>query len=236
MRGGAGCCIVCTMLRVNGADIRKFAPQSQAKKTHMDTNSRKPAPEAAISGKVFPDLREILPARIREARGGLTGREFARRCGIKAQSLSRYERIGGQLPGAELLATFARTAFVDGLFDRDEYAEAKREAESGIRDARIVLDTHERGTRRRGELVDALLDVAANPDAVLRLPPRPLRDALRAVFGPLRVTAAKTVEPDSASVYAALCGTEAGESGLVRLLAGVLNPDGLVAAARLLRA
>lgn len=130
----------------------------------------------------------------------------------------------------------ARAAFVDGLFDRDEYAEAKREAEGGIRDARIVLDTHERGTRRRGELVDALLDVAANPDAVLRLPPRPLRDALRAVFGPLRVTAAKTIEPDSASVYAALCGADGGESNLVLLLAGMLNPDGLVAAARLLRA
>jgi hypothetical protein len=115
-------------------------------------------------------------------------------------------------------------------------AEAKRDAESGIRDARIIIDTHERGTRRRGELVDALLDVAANPDAVLRLPTRPLRDALRAVFGPLRVTAGKTVEPDNASVYAALCGTEAGESDLVRLFAGVLNPDGLVAAARLLRA
>jgi transcriptional regulator with XRE-family HTH domain len=57
-------------------------------------------------------LTEIFPKRLREARGALTGREFARRCGIKAQSLSRYERIGGQLPGAELLATFARTAGV----------------------------------------------------------------------------------------------------------------------------
>lgn len=57
-------------------------------------------------------LTETFPKRLREARGALTGREFARRCGIKAQSLSRYERIGGQLPGAELLATFARTAGV----------------------------------------------------------------------------------------------------------------------------
>ena len=57
-------------------------------------------------------LTETFPKRLREARGALTGREFARRCGIKAQSLSRYERIGGQLPGAELLATFALTAGV----------------------------------------------------------------------------------------------------------------------------
>lgn len=69
------------------------------------------------------------------------------------------------------------------------------------------------------------------------LPPRPLRDALRAVFGPLRVTAAKTVEPDSASVYAALCGEGDAESKMVRLLRGLLNRegDGLVAAAVLLR-
>jgi transcriptional regulator with XRE-family HTH domain len=68
-------------------------------------------------------LTETFPKRLREARGALTGREFARRCGIKAQSLSRYERIGGQLPGAELLATFARTAGVSadwllGLTDK----------------------------------------------------------------------------------------------------------------------
>ena len=58
------------------------------------------------------ETREILPKRLREAHAGETGREFARRCGIKAQSLSRYERVGGQIPGAELLATFARKAGV----------------------------------------------------------------------------------------------------------------------------
>jgi hypothetical protein len=149
---------------------------------------------------------------------------------------AKVEAARASLARNEARLKRARAAFVDGLFDAAEYAEAKRDAESGIRDARIIIDTHERGTRRRGELVDALLDVAANPDAVLRLPTRPLRDALRAVFGPLRVTAGKTVEPVNASVYAALCGTEAGESDLVRLFASVLNPDGLVAAARLLRA
>jgi ribosome-binding protein aMBF1 (putative translation factor) len=113
------------MWRVNGADIRKFAPQSQAKKTQMNTNSRKPAPEAAISGKVFPDLREILPARIREARGGLTGREFARRVGIVSQSLAKYERVGYSLPGADLLrrmaiATGVSVDWLLGLTDERE--------------------------------------------------------------------------------------------------------------------
>ena len=44
-----------------------------------------------------------MPRRIREARGAMMGREFARRCGIANQSLSRYEREGNNLPGAELL-------------------------------------------------------------------------------------------------------------------------------------
>ena len=44
-----------------------------------------------------------MPPRIREARGAMTGREFARRCGIAEQSLSRYERVGNYLPGPELL-------------------------------------------------------------------------------------------------------------------------------------
>ena len=55
-------------------------------------------------------LTETFPKRLREARGALTGREFARRCGIAEQSLSRYERVGGQLQGAELLAAFAGLA------------------------------------------------------------------------------------------------------------------------------
>ena len=58
------------------------------------------------------NLTEMLPKRLRDARGAMTGREFARRCGIKAQSLSRYERIGGALPGAELLARMASAADV----------------------------------------------------------------------------------------------------------------------------
>lgn len=97
----------------------------------MDTNSRKHAPEAAISGKVFPDLREILPARIREARGALTGREFARRVGIVSQSLAKYERVGYSLPGADLLrrmaiATGVSVDWLLGLTDERERGAARQ--------------------------------------------------------------------------------------------------------------
>ena len=57
-------------------------------------------------------VAEILPKRLREAHTGERAREFAIRCGVKPQQLSRYERVGGQLPGAETLATFAREAGV----------------------------------------------------------------------------------------------------------------------------
>jgi transcriptional regulator with XRE-family HTH domain len=57
-------------------------------------------------------VAEILPKRLREAHVGERAREFAVRCGVKPQQLSRYERVGGQLPGAEALATFAREAGV----------------------------------------------------------------------------------------------------------------------------
>ena len=57
-------------------------------------------------------VAEILPKRLREAHVGERAREFAVRCGVKPQQLSRYERVGGQLPGAETLATFAREAGV----------------------------------------------------------------------------------------------------------------------------
>jgi hypothetical protein len=66
----------------------------------------------------------------------------------------------------------ARAAFLDGDFDAEEFRRAKGEAEARIREARIIIDTHERGEARRGALVDALIDIAAFPDAVLRLPPR----------------------------------------------------------------
>ena len=74
------------------------------------TNSRNTATRAEKNLTEEYNLREKMPPRIREARVAMTGREFARRCGIAEQSLSRYERVGGQLPGAELLAAFAGLA------------------------------------------------------------------------------------------------------------------------------
>lgn len=169
------------------------------------------------------NLRTEMPRRIREARGAMMGREFARRCGIANQSISRYEREGNNLPGAELLRRMCLASGVSA-------------------DWLICLTDTRRGfDETPAQNVSTANATAPHATAIAdagaaSILAAPLRDALRAVFGPLRVTAAKTIEPDSASVYAALCGTEAGESGLVRLLASVLNPDGLVAAARALRA
>lgn len=67
------------------------------------TNSRNTATRAEKNLTEEYNLREKMPPRIREARGAMTGREFARRCGIAEQSLSRYERVGNYLPGPELL-------------------------------------------------------------------------------------------------------------------------------------
>ena len=50
--------------------------------------------------------------RLREMRGAVSGREFARRCGIMSQSLSKYEREDGPLPGAEMLRAMCLAAGV----------------------------------------------------------------------------------------------------------------------------
>ena len=45
-------------------------------------------------------------------RGAESGRSFARRCGIMSQSLSKYEREDGPLPGAEMLRAMCLAAGV----------------------------------------------------------------------------------------------------------------------------
>lgn len=50
--------------------------------------------------------------RLREMRGAESGRSFARRCGIMSQSLSKYEREDGPLPGAEMLRAMCLAAGV----------------------------------------------------------------------------------------------------------------------------
>ena len=104
-------------------------------------------------------LTETFPKRLREARGALTGREFARRCGIKAQSLSRYERIGGQLPGAELLATFARTAGVSAdwlLGLTDERTPRENAAPVATPEQRAAIED---GARMGVELLPMMRDI-----------------------------------------------------------------------------
>lgn len=134
--------------------------------------------------------------------------------GIEGEA-ARLEAARTAVRTNEVRLQRAREAFLDGTFSADEFRHAKGEAEARVREARIIIDTHERGTARRGALVDALIDIAAFPDAVLRLPPRPLRDALHAVFGKLKVTSAKTVEPENGCIFGCLCGETDAESRMV---------------------
>lgn len=149
----------------------------------MDTNSRKPAPEAAISGKVFPDLREILPARIREARGAMTGREFARRCGIVSQSLAKYERVGFSLPGAELLrrmaiATGVSVDWLLGLTDERERG-ARQVCPTATANATAPHATAIAEAGAASILADALARVAALPRTTPPPAERSMEDVLR---------------------------------------------------------
>lgn len=71
------------------------------------------------------NLRTEMPLRIRQARGAMQGREFARRVGIVSQSLAKYERVGYSLPGADLLrrmaiATCVSVDWLLGLTDERE--------------------------------------------------------------------------------------------------------------------
>ena len=87
--------------------------------------------------------------------------------------------------------TRARGALVDGLFTPDEFEGFRRECEAKIREARGEIVAREKWAERRLEFFDALLSIAAKPDALLELPAVALRDALRAVCGRVTVTREK---------------------------------------------
>ena len=74
-----------------------------------------------------------------------------------------------------------------GSFTLAEFDAFRAEAEERLREARAVIVSRERWTERRVEFVDALMVVARDPSAILRLPARPLRDALRALCGKVAV-------------------------------------------------
>lgn len=122
----------------------------------MQTNSRKPAPEQA---KSLPELADILPKRIREARGAVSGREFARRLGIFAQSLSRYENPGGNLPGADLLRRMAVEAGVSAdwlLGLTDERTPRENAAPVATPEQRAAIED---GARMGVELLPMMRDI-----------------------------------------------------------------------------
>lgn len=139
----------------------------------------------------------------------------------------------------------AREAFVAGSFSLTEFDAFRTEAEARLREARATIATVDKWEGRRAEFVDALLEIAADPDRILALPPVAVKDALRALCGRVTVGRDKVLRFPPDSTVEVLRAISSDEScrfnfGEIRgATAGLLNPArfaGVVAAARLLRA
>jgi hypothetical protein len=140
----------------------------------------------------------------------------------------------------------AREAFVAGSFSLAEFDAFRTEAEARLREARATIATVDKWEGRRAEFVDALLEIAADPDRILALPPVAVKDALRALCGRVTVGRDKVLRFPADSTVEVLRALAAdGESARFNFPAirgatsGLLNPArfaGVVAAARLLRA
>jgi len=93
----------------------------------------------------------------------------------------------------------AREAFVAGSFSLAEFDAFRTEAEARLREARATIATVDKWEGRRAEFVDALLEIAADPDRVLALQPVAVKDALRALCGRVTVGRDKVLRfpPDS---------------------------------------
>ena len=181
-----------------------------------------------------------MPLRIREARGAMTGREFARRCGIAEQSLSRYERVGNYLPGAELLRAMCLAANVsaDWLLCLTEERRGVSVQPSTPPPATPTPEQRaaiEDGARMGVELLPMMRDILRVLAA---------KDALRALCGKVTVGRDKVLRfPPESSVEVLRSLAPADGAGfnlreLAPLLRAILNPDGVsgvLAAAVLLR-
>ena len=87
----------------------------------------------------------------------------------------------------------AREAFVAGSFTLAEFDAFRTEAEARLREARATIATADKWAGRREEFVNALLEIAADPDRILALPPVAVKDALRALCGRVLVTRDKAL-------------------------------------------
>ena len=133
----------------------------------------------------------------------------------------------------------ARHALLDGLFTEAEFREAREDCEARLREARSVIVSHEKDGERRGEFFDALLSIAANPDALLALPLRAAKDALRAVCGKVTVGRDKALRFPEDSTVAILRAVAANDKGggfnvseLAPLPALLSNPEGFAGVIR----
>jgi DNA invertase Pin-like site-specific DNA recombinase len=124
----------------------------------------------------------------------------------------------------------AREAFVAGSFTLAEFDAFRTESEERLREARAVIVSREKWTERREEFIDALMVVARDPSAILRLPATPLRDALRALCGRVTVGKDKRLVFPEDSTVAVLRAIKAGgfdNHELAPRILARLNPDTL---------
>lgn len=113
----------------------------------------------------------------------MTGREFARRCGIVSQSLAKYERVGFSLPGAELLrrmaiATGVSVDWLLGLTDERERG-ARQVCPTATANATAPHATAIAEAGAASILADALARVAALPRTTPPPAERSMEDVLR---------------------------------------------------------
>lgn len=180
----------------------------------------------------------------RQVRDGLAvvaaSRDFLRRVRVHLETLDaiegREERERAELAAARRTITReearlarAREALVAGAFTLAQFDEFRVASELKLRDARAVIQTREKYAERRVEMIDALMVVASDPDAILRLPVRALRDALRALCGKVAVARDKRLAFPADSAVSVLRDMQAGfNSGeLAPQIVGLLNRAGM---------
>jgi transcriptional regulator with XRE-family HTH domain len=137
------------------------------------------------SGENEDTLRKKIHNRLREMRGAESGRSFARRCGIMSQSLSKYEREDGPLPGAEMLRAMCVAAGVSADWvlcltdERRGFSATPQNVATASANAPHATAIADAGAA--SILADALARVAALPRSIPPPEERSLADVVRRV-------------------------------------------------------
>lgn len=125
------------------------------------------------------------------------------------EAAARRRRLGAD----ERRLERSRDLLLRGTITEDEYLRDRQETQARIAEARAWLAGHDKIAERRAIALDALVDLFREPERIIEtLPPRGIKELCRILFGQLRVTAAKTIEPPEASVFTAVCEAESAKN------------------------